>query len=160
LLGTPMEGLAGLDASGRIAWLNQVAARLLGVPQGQAGLLADELLGITAGRLALLSRTANAALHRLPSGLNVWVAARMQARDGAGPLFQLRASIENAEAPEPASHPAAIAPPPTPGTLRDNDKHLIRRTVQACEGNVSKAARMLGVSRGRVYRHLKQAQAG
>jgi transcriptional regulator of acetoin/glycerol metabolism len=32
--------------------------------------------------------------------------------------------------------------------------------VQACEGNVSKAARMLGVSRGRVYRHLKQAQAG
>jgi transcriptional regulator of acetoin/glycerol metabolism len=43
-------------------------------------------------------------------------------------------------------------------TLRDSDRHLIVRTVQACEGNVSKAARALGVSRGLVYRHLKQAQ--
>jgi len=39
--------------------------------------------------------------------------------------------------------------------LRDNDRHLIQQTVQACDGNVSKAARTLGVSRGLIYRHLK-----
>jgi transcriptional regulator of acetoin/glycerol metabolism len=42
-------------------------------------------------------------------------------------------------------------------TLRDNDRDLIARTLQACEGNVSKAARALGVSRGLVYRHLKDS---
>jgi transcriptional regulator of acetoin/glycerol metabolism len=59
-------------------------------------------------------------------------------------------------APEAA---AGIDAAPSPGgTLRDNDKHLIERTVHACGGNVSKAARTLGVSRGLIYRHLKQAK--
>ena len=52
----------------------------------------------------------------------------------------------------------ATAPAPA-ATLRDNDRHLIVQTLQACEGNVSKAARKLGVSRGLIYRHLKQAKA-
>lgn len=154
LLGTPMEGLAGLDAQGRVAWLNNAAARLLGVAQGEAGLRAEEVFGISVNRLALLTRAANATLHRLPSGLNVWVAARMQAPDGAGPLFQMR------------SEPLATAPreptaAPTPAsTLRDSDRQLIVQTLQDCEGNVSKAARKLGVSRGLVYRHLKQGAPG
>ena len=156
LLGTPMEGLAGLDANGRIAWVNNAAARLLGVAQGDAGLSVDEVFGISANRLALLTRAANALLHRLPSGLNVWVAARMQARDGAGPLFQL-----STQAQAPVATEAVNAPPPaspaSPATLRDSDRHLIAQTLQACEGNVSKTARKLGVSRGLVYRHLKQS---
>lgn len=150
LLGTPMEGLAGLNADGRIAWVNHIGASLLGVAQGDTGLCADEVFGITSTRLALLTRAANAALHRLPNGLNVWIAARMQARDGAGPLFQLRAP----EAPESSATPA----PASVGTLRDSDRHLIVQTLQACEGNVSKTARRLGVSRGLVYRHLKQTK--
>lgn len=153
LLGTPMEGLAGLDANGRIAWLNDAAARLLGVSQGDAGRHADEVFGIASNRLALLTRAAGAALHRLPSGLNVWIAARMQARDGAGPLVQL--ATPQAAEPALALGPTAVPP----GTLRDNDKHLIERTVQACGGNVSKAARTLGVSRGLVYRHLRQTRS-
>jgi transcriptional regulator of acetoin/glycerol metabolism len=153
LLGTPMEGLAGLDSAGRIAWINNVAARLLGVTQGETGLHADDVFGITVNRLALLTRAANAALHRLPNGLNVWLAARMQASDGAGPLFRL-------QAPQAADHSRASASAPQPAaTLRDNDRHLIVQTLQACEGNVSKAARKLGVSRGLIYRHLKQANA-
>ena len=156
LLGTPMEGLTGLDANGRIAWVNNVAARLLGVSQGDAGLRADEVFGITANRLALLTRGSNAALHRLPNGLNVWIAARMQARDGAGRLFQLQ--VPAAEPASAIAAPASPSPPP-PGTLRDSDRHLIAQTLQACDGNVSKAARTLGVSRGLVYRHLKQTQA-
>ena len=31
--------------------------------------------------------------------------------------------------------------------------------LAACAGNVSRAARELGVSRGLIYRHLKQASA-
>ncbi len=152
LLGTPMEGLAGLDANGRIAWLNNAAARLLGVSQADAGRHAEDVFGIALNRLVLLTRAANAALHRLPSGLNVWIAARMQAHDGAGPLFQMQA-LPVADAPaEPGARPLPLPQ----GTLRDNDKHLIERTVRACGGNVSKAARTLGVSRGLVYRHMKR----
>ena len=142
LLGTPMEGLAGVAADGRVAWVNNVGARLLGVARGDTGLRADELFGITTNRLALLTRSANAALHRLPNGLNVWIAARMQARDGAGPLVQLHAPVA----------------PGAAGTLRDGDRQRVVQTLQACAGNVSKAARTLGVSRGLIYRHLRQSQ--
>ena len=155
LLGTPMEGLAGLDSRGEIAWVNNVAARLLGVVQGEAGLSAEAVFGLDANRLARLTRNAAATVYRLPNGLTVWLAARMQARDGAAaPMFQAHA------APAPSLPPPAVdnGTPPAP-TLRDNDRHLIERTVLACGGNVSKAARTLGVSRGLVYRHLKHTRA-
>jgi sigma-54 dependent transcriptional regulator, acetoin dehydrogenase operon transcriptional activator AcoR len=158
LIGTPMEGLAGLDASGRIAWLNNVGARLLGVAQSDVGLAADEVFGIDAHRLALLTRSANATMHRLPNGLCVWLGARMQARDGAGPLFQMQRPAEAmAGTHAVAARPAVTLPAAAPGaTLRDSDRQLVAQTLQACGGNVSKAARKLGVSRGLVYRHVKQ----
>lgn len=175
LFGTPMEGLAGLDANGRIAWLNNVGARLLGVSLGDAGLRVEEVFGIDSHRLALLTRTSNVTMHRLPNGLNVWIGARMQARDGAGPLFQVQspphgaaAAAEGAVGPAPTpaaalavtlAPPTATAPALPAATLRDNDRHLVVQTLQACGGNVSRAARQLGVSRGLVYRHLKQAEA-
>ncbi|MEP6876142.1 MAG: helix-turn-helix domain-containing protein [Burkholderiales bacterium] len=149
LLGTPMEGLAGIDSHGCIAWLNNVAARLLGVSQGEVGLLADEVFGLDANRLAALTRETARTAHRLPNGLNVWLMARMHARDGLSrSVFQLRHT--------PAQARAAALPSPA-ATLRDSDRDLIARTVTACGGNVSKAARQLGVSRGLVYRHLKNA---
>lgn len=152
LLGTPVEGLVGLDPRGRVAWVNQVAARLLGVLQGRTGQAVEDLLGVDARQLALQTRARAAAPHRLPSGLNVWIAARMQAPDGIGPLFPLQAP--RAAEPADAADPAVAAP--APGTLRDNDQHLIERTVRECGGNVSRAARLLSVSRGRIYRHLKR----
>ncbi len=158
LLGTPMEGLAGLDSNGRIAWVNHAAARLLGVTQGETGLRTDEVFGLDAIRLARLTREPQATLHRLPNGLNVWLAARMQSRDGAVRLHALGrtapAGDPGAAAALPLATPPATSAPA--GTLRDTDRHLIEQTVAACEGNVSKAARRLGVSRGLVYRHLKQ----
>ena len=153
LLGTPMEGLAGIDTRGRIAWVNSVAARLLGVAQGVQGLRADEVFGLDVNHLAALTRDAH-AMHRLPNGLNIWLGARMQAHDGAAQqVFQ-------AAAPAPiADHSAPATTTTASSTLRDNDRDLIARTVQACGGNVSKAASTLGVSRGLVYRHLKDASA-
>ena len=152
LLGTPMEGLVGLDTHGRVAWVNNVAARLLGVAQGDRGLPADEVFGIGPNRLALLTRSADVSMHRLPNGLSVWIGARMQARDGSGPLV----ATVRAAAVEATPAAAAVAPiARLAATLRDNDRDLIERTLQVCGGNVSKAARTLGVSRGLVYRHLK-----
>ena len=159
LLGTPMEGLAGLDSNGRIAWVNHAAARLLGVTQGDTGLRTDEVFGLDAIRLARLTREPQPTVHRLPNGLNVWLAARMQSRDGAARVHAIghTAAAATLVAVAPRS-PAATVPTSAPvGTQRDTDRHLIEQTVAACEGNVSKAARRLGVSRGLVYRHLKQA---
>jgi transcriptional regulator of acetoin/glycerol metabolism len=39
--------------------------------------------------------------------------------------------------------------------LRESDLDLIRTTLQACGGNVSDAAKRLGVSRGLIYRRLR-----
>ena len=177
LLGTPMEGLAGLDAGGRIAWLNNVAARLLGVSQGDTGLAVDTVFGVGASRFAQFTRAANPTPHRLPSGLNVWIVARMQAPDGGSAPVALpgrkvahvsRATAVpaqlTAQAPGPdhAPNPAAAstglpsAAAQRPGTLRARDRDLIVQMLQACDGNVSQAARNLGVSRGLVYRHLRQ----
>ena len=156
LLGTPMEGLAGLDSHGRIAWVNNVGARLLGVPQGARGMRADDVFGIDANQFIQLTRETGASLYRMPNGLNVWLVAHMQARDGAATnIFQLRHVPAAAAQPERPA-PAVAALPAA--TLRDTDRHLIAQTVRACDGNVSKAARTLGVSRGLVYRHLKRAQ--
>jgi transcriptional regulator of acetoin/glycerol metabolism len=152
LIGTPMEGLAGVDSAGRIAWVNNVAARLLGVSQGAVGECADALFGLAAHHLAALTRETASTAHRLPSGLNVWLMARMQARDGMSqPVFQMPL----APAAVPVAAPPAVAS--ASATLRESDRDLIARTVSACDGNVSKAARQLGVSRGLIYRHLKAA---
>ncbi|HWH81966.1 MAG TPA: GAF domain-containing protein [Burkholderiaceae bacterium] len=149
LLGTPLEGLAGIDARGRIAWVNNVGARLLGVAQGGAVRAVEAVFGLDANALARLSRGESAAPHRLPSGLNVWLGARLQARDGAPRVHAIA----------PVAAPDAPVGAPSVATLRDNDNHLVARTVRECGGNVSKAARRLGVSRGLVYRHLKRAAA-
>ena len=42
-------------------------------------------------------------------------------------------------------------------TLRAADNDLILRTVRALHGNISKTAEQLGVSRGLVYRRLREA---
>ena len=160
LLGTPMEGLAGITSDGTIAWINAVAARLLGVQQGVAPLRAEDVFALDLRMLAALTRRTGAASHRLPNGLNVWLLARMQAHDGIGPSFSLEAPLaaplspSGKEAQQPNAAPAEFHPEQRETTLRDSGLHLIEQTLQACGGNVSKAARQLGVSRGLVYRHI------
>jgi len=45
---------------------------------------------------------------------------------------------------------------PLPGeTLREHSRKLIEETLAAQDGNVSQAARQLGVSRGTLYRRLR-----
>jgi transcriptional regulator of acetoin/glycerol metabolism len=44
----------------------------------------------------------------------------------------------------------------TQPTLRDSESQTVVRVLAECGGNVSVAARTRGVSRGRIYRHLRR----
>lgn len=166
LLDTPMEGLVGIEANGRIAWANSAAARLLGVAQFGSELGAENVFGLGIAAIAALTRRRGTGAHRLPNGLQVWMQARMHARDGAGPILGLGAAAPasrsdrsdvatvstTAAIESGATHEAAVNPP---GTLRHSSRHLILQALEECQGNVSSAAQRLGVSRGLIYRHLK-----
>ena len=162
LLNTPMEGLVGIGADGRIAWANGVAARLLGIASFGSGLTAEEVFAVGLRGLASMSRRREAEPHRLPSGLNVWLFVRIQSPDGAGPVVTLGARASEPVDTTRANAPHGSAPSPrqadeagSAGLLRNSNRHLITQTLEDCGGNVSGAARRLGVSRGLVYRHLK-----
>lgn len=151
VLGTPLAGLIGIAPDGRVAWMNGMAARLVGAQatRSESG-SAEGLLGLAMEALLNHSRHGELALLRLPNGLNVWMRVQMQARDG------LRGVLV-------AAQPPAAAPPPAPpvaqaasaASLVDASRELIAKTVQECSGNISEAARRLGVSRGRVYRQMR-----
>ena len=163
LLDSSMAALIGIDVEGRIAWENGVARSLLGgrtptlthadhSPESSFGLPWEQLAALPA---------AGAAPMALPNGLQVWARAEMRAPDGRRRLVA-GASLPAAEpaeptvaAPEPAPEPAPAADPLTPKRLRDSDRDLIETTLRACGGNVSEAAKRLGVSRGLIYRRLR-----
>jgi transcriptional regulator of acetoin/glycerol metabolism len=156
LLDTPMEGLLGVDGRGTLAWANATAARLLGALGMAAHTAAEDALGLSPAVLAALTAHTTAVAHRLPSGLQVWLRASMQARDGARGAVGLGA-LTPATAPAVAAAPRAAdaVNTATPATLRDCDQQLIQATVARLGGNVSQAARELGVSRGLIYRRLR-----
>nr|WP_316639689.1 GAF domain-containing protein [uncultured Roseateles sp.] len=152
VLGTPLAGLIGIAPDGRVAWMNGMAARLVGAQQAPRSDpdFTEALLGLGVAALLDHSRGGELALLRLPNGLNVWMRAQLQARDGARGVFAAAA------APEAA---APLAAPVTAPSLVAASRELIAKTVQECGGNISEAARRLGVSRGRVYRQMRGGAA-
>ncbi len=172
LLG-PWAGLIGIDEEGRVEWLNGAAAALLGQHSAwaaPAGLASEALLGLSLAALHAACAAATPQRLRLPSGLSLWslcrragherfegAAANGDAADGDAADGD---AADDAAGGTPPPGPAA-APAGTPGpgsTLHDADHRLVQQTLQACGGNVSLAARRLGVSRGLIYRHLKRVQ--
>ncbi|MDP9970698.1 transcriptional regulator of acetoin/glycerol metabolism [Variovorax paradoxus] len=173
LLGTPMEALAGVAPDGTIAWLNGAGARLIGrLPEEACERDVESMLGHDLASLLRLERREAAQPLRLASGLGVWVQARLKAADGvdfrhavampgdAGAVL----SAEPAAAAQPLAaheHTPAIASHHVPvealpgETLREHSRKLIEDTLAAQGGNVSQAARQLGVSRGTLYRRLR-----
>lgn len=185
LLDSSMVGLVGIDVQGRLAWGNAVARSLLGLPgqpSHQPVHSPDEVFGLRCSQLAALP-AAGAARLALPNGLHVWARADMRAPDGRRGLV----AGPGAPSVAPAAMPSQAVPDPSPavdiasvpqtsdvGTadvdaradqaqavaaqrLRESDLELIQKTLQACGGNVSTAARQLGVSRGLIYRRLRAA---
>ncbi|MDT7837186.1 helix-turn-helix domain-containing protein [Aquabacterium sp. OR-4] len=186
LLHGALAGLIGLDGDGRVLWLNAAAARLLDL-QGLAdlplGTMAEQWLGQPFAQLLGLAQSAAARRLCLPSGLAVWVqtaAPRGQAEAAAvgavgavcdaGALGAVGAvaavgALRDAGAVGNAGASDSAAAPPAAGaaagsSLRDHEQGLVLRTLDACGGNVSLAARRLGVSRGLIYRQLQRGHAG
>lgn len=174
LLGTPLEGLAGIASDGTIAWLNGAGARLIGhLPEQPDARGVECLLGHDLASLLRLGRRESAQPLRLASGLGVWVQARLQGADGVD-FGHAVALAQRVEAPAPAQEPpqqmqqedtpeqqSADAPAaPQAGTLREHSRKLIEETLAAHGGNVSQAARQLRVSRGTLYRRLRSWEQG
>ena len=158
LLPGPWAGLIGIDEDGRVEWLNGAAAALLGQHSAWArptGLASEALLGLTAAALHAACGAATPQRLRLPSGLNVWSLCRRAGQEVVDGAADVDTDAGIGE-PAPPSAPPAATPVPGP-TLHDADHRLVQQTLQACGGNVSQAARRLGVSRGLIYRHLKRA---
>jgi transcriptional regulator of acetoin/glycerol metabolism len=159
LLGTPMEALAGITCDGNVAWLNVVATRLLGQQADALPKLVDAVFGFRLTELLSLVRSNAIKAVRLQNGLGVWIKVRMVAPDGA--------DFNHAIALPPASVVTAGAQvlqlAPSAGTLTTTDeatlgahsRKFIDDTLATCNGNISRAARTLGVSRGTLYRRLK-----
>jgi transcriptional regulator of acetoin/glycerol metabolism len=163
LLDSAMVGLIGIDVGGRIAWENGVARSLLGGrphPAAQAERWPEPSFGLPWEQLVALP-AAGAAPLALPNGLQVWARAEMRAPDGRRGLVAgvslPAAAPEPPVVPEPTTEPMAepVADPRAAKRLRESDLDLIRTTLQACGGNVSDAAKRLGVSRGLIYRRLR-----
>lgn len=153
LLGTPMEALAGVTASGHVAWLNSVAMQLLGNPPDAQQREVDCVLNLRLPQLLQLLRAQRPQPARLPSGLGVWMTAVLTAPDGVNFNQAVAVSVE--------ALPVRTAVPPLaqaiPATLGEHNRNFIATTLAASNGNVSKAARALGISRGTLYRKLQEA---
>ncbi len=139
MLGTPMEGLAVVDGSGRVGWINAAGTALLeppGAPTPQRDV--EPLFGLRLEQLMGLCSASTPLPHRLPSGLGVWLLA----------VAPGRRPTEAEDVPPPM--------PAVPPSLDEVHRHHIEQTLAAAGGNISEAARRLGVSRGLLYRRLRE----
>jgi transcriptional regulator of acetoin/glycerol metabolism len=51
---------------------------------------------------------------------------------------------------------APDAAEPATGSLRAMERDVLQRTLEACGGNTSAAARRLGINRSTIYRRIKR----
>lgn len=145
-----LVGMVGLDALGRLAWQNAAATAMLG--RAGAGQPAEALLGRPPAALRQLARRGGVQRLQLGNGLQVWLQADWR---GSHDIDPPPSAPSPAPAPDVEPPNAAASTKATPGRLRDTQRDLVQRALQACGGNVSAAARQLGVSRGLVYRHSR-----
>lgn len=146
MFGTPLEGLAAVDEQGLVRWFNGTGAQLLASPRWpEHGLDAEQVLGLGLPLLLDLAHHGQARPHRLPSGLTLWLQASLH-EQGTAPV----AAVPDARPADAA--PAHNSPPPS---LGEASRGLIEQALAQCQGNISQAARMLGVSRGLLYRRLR-----
>lgn len=153
LLHTPLEGLAAVDECGQLLWLNAAGRSLLQAPRsGRDSSTVEQSFGLKLAQLVAAARADQLLMHRLPNGLQLCLQAQTEQR-------RMHAAL-SLPTPQPieAAAPAAAPRLDDGAKLREASQQLIERTLADCGGNVSRAARELGVSRGLIYRHVKQAR--
>lgn len=140
-LASPLQGLLAVQEDGQLRAANRVARRLLGLPRrGPLPLLSLEALfaGASAAQRRRLLQPGAPHRVRLGEGSAVYL-QHLQAPRGA-----LRRGAQRS-AP---TNPGALL-------LRDQQREAARRAAQATDGNLSLAARQLGISRTTLYKLLR-----
>ncbi|WP_321964654.1 helix-turn-helix domain-containing protein [Paraburkholderia sp. J7] len=154
LIGTGLEGLAGIRPDGTVAWLNGVGAQLV-APQQTRQLSVESAFGLTMADLRshCSERGRIETAHRLPNGLLVFfVVSDCSRAEQSGAVNDSRESpLNGTEIPSIVSS----LPQSSSDRLAAKERSLILEALQASNGNVSCAARRLGISRGRIYRALR-----
>jgi sigma-54 dependent transcriptional regulator, acetoin dehydrogenase operon transcriptional activator AcoR len=160
MLGSPLEALVGINEQGHVAWHNGTAQKLLGLAPPLTSMAwhdAERLFGVQLPALLALTRQSQAAPLRLPNGLTVWLQARAPATPPPWRMSHQEATPTPAFAATAAPATASAQDAPAATTLDQVTADVIERSLAECDGNVSRAARRLGVSRGLLYRRLRQA---
>lgn len=141
-LGEEGDGLLTLNREGRVTAMNPAAHQMLGQSQrscGDKGLHCDDLFALPAALLFDAAHRQSPVIDApLWSGLRLRVLARER---------------DDALSREP---PYADRQTPPAGALRSVEASLIWRAVDQARGNVSEAARALGISRATVYRKISR----
>jgi transcriptional regulator of acetoin/glycerol metabolism len=168
LLGTLREAMVALAPDGSILGANRAALEQLGL-----GMPALRRLGLEAIFGTTVATIADHCRHRAdePMPLVLQHGGLTGTPVFARPLFNWptlwptlgpNASLAPGVAVphEAVAHEAlAHEGPPAPPTLQAQEMAAIRQAVDAAGGNISRAARQLGVARNTIYRKLKAAAA-
>ncbi|KER68004.1 Fis family transcriptional regulator [Burkholderia cepacia] len=156
-LGTPLAGVVALDETGRVRAVSRLARQMLDLaPAGPVGAceVRQLLPGATPAqqrRLLTPSRTPQRIAR--DDGSHVWVRT-------------VRAPLDRATTPrqsdtlEYAADVCGTTPAASPqASLHEQSLDAIRRALDEHDGNVSAAARQLGISRTTLYAKLRQLDA-
>jgi transcriptional regulator of acetoin/glycerol metabolism len=151
MLGTMREGMLALSPDGAILGANRSAIELLGLNVAALRKLGLEaVFGIGVAGIADHFRRGGEApllLHTVRGSERAALHARAQFNWPT--LWPAHA----ATAPSPAS--PTREPPAAPTSLQALEVEAVRRAVDAAGGNISRAARQLGVGRNTIYRKLR-----
>ena len=155
LVGTPMEGLLKVDGEGLVCGVNRMAARLLCRPR--AALLGRPFGDLFDRRLqSLFMRPTRqrADLVEMCTHVGLQVMARFEgeARDAEPQSSWGRAGGRAGTLVDRGPDGAHCPLPEPPTNLRNLERLAIARALVALDGNVSAAARQLGISRNTIYR--------
>lgn len=159
MVDTPMAGMVGFDESGSLVWVNSMASTLLRIPIDSAArgrYAVEDVLELNSSDMRSL---ADGALRELCLTNGPHVHVRCEARSFAR---SRASSVPNA--PHPSDSSLLASPEEAvvadgylpPNSLKDADADLIRKCLGDCNGNISSVARKLKVSRGLIYRRLRE----
>ena len=155
LVGTPMEGLLQVDGDGLVCGANRVAARLLCLTRAALlGRSFGDLFDRRLQGLFTLPVRQRADLVEMCTHVGLQVMARFEgeARHAGPPAAWVMADGRAGSGGSDLANDAQCSLPDPPANLRELERMAIERTLVALDGNVSAAARQLGISRNTIYR--------
>jgi transcriptional regulator of acetoin/glycerol metabolism len=159
IIDTPMVGMLGFDLGGRLVWLNSIASQLLGihsdVSTGEHRTI-DQIFDANFPQLASVAGRGVVA-QRLRNGLHIFMTCEVRQKgvDSQSFVPKVEEKVDEKILATVEEIPAADSPLPAV-SLKQADADLIQKYLAEYNGNLTKVARRLKVSRGLIYRRLHE----